>query len=67
MPRSAVDALVERCGNSHAVGRGGKPEEVANMIAFLASKEASFVTGNTTMVDGDSIAIIHYKTDFSSG
>ena len=52
MPRSAVDELVERCKNSHAVGRGGAPEEVANIIAFIASKEASFVTGNITMVDG---------------
>lgn len=35
-----------------AVGRGGKPEEVANVVAFLASEEASYVTGETIIVSG---------------
>lgn len=36
----------------HPIGRFGKPEEVANAILFLASDEASFITGANLAVDG---------------
>ena len=37
------------------IGRVGRPEEVANAFAFLASDEASFVTGTELVVDGGQI------------
>jgi NAD(P)-dependent dehydrogenase (short-subunit alcohol dehydrogenase family) len=38
--------------NMHPIGRVGKIEEVANVCVFLASDEASFVTGSNYEVDG---------------
>jgi NAD(P)-dependent dehydrogenase (short-subunit alcohol dehydrogenase family) len=39
-----------------ALGRGGKPDEVANAAVFLASDLASFITGVTLFVDGGQMA-----------
>jgi 3-oxoacyl-[acyl-carrier protein] reductase len=48
LPESARDALL---GNI-ALGRLGRPEEVAGAVAFLASPAAAYVTGTTLHVNG---------------
>jgi NAD(P)-dependent dehydrogenase (short-subunit alcohol dehydrogenase family) len=45
-------ALLETYEDRHMVGRLGRPEEVARVALFLASDEASFVTGAAWSVDG---------------
>jgi len=44
--------ILETLNRLHPVGRMGTAEEIANVIAFLASDEASFVNGAVWMVDG---------------
>lgn len=57
--REAQDALggpmgdrLRRYTTSHLVGRLGYPEEIATAVAYLASDDAAFVTGETLRIDG---------------
>lgn len=41
-----------RFGAAHPLGRIGEPEEVAELVAYLASDRAAFITGSDFLIDG---------------
>jgi len=48
VPKEKVEAIIKQT----ALGRIGRPEEVAHAVLFLASKESDYITGQTIVVDG---------------
>lgn len=52
------DGWEEEFSSGTAMGRIGSPEEVANVMVFMCSDEASFVTGTVLPVDGGQTAIM---------
>ena len=55
MTAGLAEDLKEGAKKQIALGRFGKPEEIAAAVAFLASDEASFITSQTLVVDGGMI------------
>ena len=47
-----TNEMIEEINSHIPMGRHGKPEEMAAVFAFLASSEASYITGTTIIADG---------------
>ena len=45
-------AFLDRSKQTHPLGRAGEPEEIADLIAFLASDKSGWITGETISIDG---------------
>jgi NAD(P)-dependent dehydrogenase (short-subunit alcohol dehydrogenase family) len=52
MADEAYEKFLEHSKTTHPLGRVGKPEEIADLIFFLASDKASWITGATYEIDG---------------
>jgi len=52
MKEEQYAAFLERSRETHPLGRPGRPEEIAELILFLASDRSGWITGETIAVDG---------------
>jgi NAD(P)-dependent dehydrogenase (short-subunit alcohol dehydrogenase family) len=52
MSEESYTAFLARSRETHPLGRPGEPEEIADLVFFLASDQARWITGETIAVDG---------------
>ena len=52
MPEAALNDFAGAIQNRIPLKRFGQPEDIANLVAFLASDDASFITGSEYNIDG---------------
>jgi NAD(P)-dependent dehydrogenase (short-subunit alcohol dehydrogenase family) len=59
-----IEASREQAQVKVPVARYGVPHDVAKMAAYLCSKDAGFITGQTYVVDGGTTTLMSYVSDF---
>ena len=52
MDEERYAAFLEHAKSTHPLGRPGRPEEIAELIAFLLSEKSGWMTGETIAIDG---------------
>jgi 3-oxoacyl-[acyl-carrier protein] reductase len=52
MTKDIIDGNEDLLASQIPLGRLGKPEEIADVVNFLASEEANYITGQTIHVNG---------------
>jgi NAD(P)-dependent dehydrogenase (short-subunit alcohol dehydrogenase family) len=57
MNRDEAARFLERVERANALGRIGRPAEVANTVVFLASDDSSYITGTAVTVDGGYLSV----------
>ena len=58
MPRGGMaDEQLYKTGESFPLGRLGRPEEIAAVVAFLLGPDAAYMTGQSVAVNGGAIML----------
>ena len=52
-----IEETLARYGEGHPIGRIGTGQDIANLVMFLASERASFMTGTHVIIDGGYMAL----------
>ena len=52
MDEAQYAAFLERSKETHPLGRPGRPEEIAELVLFLATDRSGWITGDTIAIDG---------------
>ena len=61
----ATPGALEQAERMHALGRIGRPEEIASTVVFLSSEESSFITGTAVIIDGGMSLGAHIVPDYN--